>query len=68
MFAADKYVFGVTGPWEGFRRSNNFSDSDWFYDDTNKGGTDPDGAATGNGRVPASLTWLQGWVPSNVGP
>jgi hypothetical protein len=68
MFAADPYVFGVTGPWAGFRRSNGFSDSSWFYDDTNRGGTDPDGAATRNGLVPASLPWLQGWVPSNVGP
>ena len=67
MFAADKYVFGTTGPWAGFRRLNGFSDSNWFYDDTNNGGTNPDGTATNKGRVSASLTWLQGWVASNVG-
>jgi hypothetical protein len=67
MFAADPYVFGVTGPWAGFRRSAAFSDESWFYDSTNRGGTDPDGAATSNDHFPASLTWLQGWVASNVG-
>ena len=66
MFAANQYVFGVTGPWEGFRRSNLFDANNWFHDDTNNGGLDPDGAVTSNGRVSASLTWLQDWVARNV--
>ena len=65
MFANDAYTFGVTGPWESQRRSFKFG-SDWFYDDTNNGGTDPDCAPSSNGHVTATLTWLQGWVPANV--
>jgi hypothetical protein len=68
MFASNQYVFGLTGPWEGYRRSQALNNSNWFYDDTNRGGTDPDWAATSNGHVTATLTWLQGWVPSNVTP
>jgi hypothetical protein len=66
MFATNQYVFGVTGPWEAFRRSDQFNPGSWFYDDTTNGGTDPDDAATSNGHVTATLTWLQGWVPGNI--
>jgi hypothetical protein len=74
MFANNQYIFGVTGPWNGFRRSDSFSPTsgvagvDWLYDDTNNGGTDPDGVATFNGHVTPTLAWLQGWVPGNVHP
>ena len=70
-FINSPYVFGVTGPWgnsSGVRRSGAFNSGDWFFDDTNNGGTDPSGAPTFNGHVDATLTWLQGWVPSNVHP
>ena len=66
LFASNRYVFGVTGPWKGFRRSNGFSAVDWFYDDTDKGGEDPDGVATSNGHVTPTLTWLQGYIPTIV--
>jgi hypothetical protein len=66
MFAANPYVFGVTGPWNSFKRSGGFSKSDWLYDDTSNGGTDPDGQPTFNGHVTETLQWLQSWEPQNV--
>jgi hypothetical protein len=68
IFANSPYVFGVSGPWgsSGVRRSSAFNAGDWFVDDTNNGGTDPDGAPSFNGHVSATLTWLQTWVLGNI--
>jgi hypothetical protein len=68
MFANNQYVFGVTGPWFGYRRSEAFTGWDWLYDDTNNGGGDPDCNSTSNGHVTPTLTWLQPWAAANVHP
>lgn len=71
MFANDPYIFGVTGPWSSFRKSNAFSPKagvapvDWLYNDLHDGTVSPDGTTA---DITPALTWLQGWVPSNVHP
>ena len=69
MFVNDPYVFGVTGPWgvSGIRSSQCFSGSNWFYNDGNvQYGPDCSNPALNSST--SSLSWLQGWVNSNVHP
>lgn len=65
MFAADPYMYGVTGPWGGIRKSSAWDADNWLWDDGNDGITTPDGT---NAPITPTLQWLQQWVPENVGP
>jgi hypothetical protein len=70
MFAADPYVFGVTGPWEGFRLSNGFSGANWFYNDQPSNPNDaqpyPENPDCTNDFITPTLSWLQKYVPTIV--
>lgn len=70
MFAADQYVFGVTGPWEGFRLSNGFSGANWFYNDQPNNPNDaqpyPESPDCTNDVITPTLSWLQKYVPTIV--
>jgi hypothetical protein len=77
MFASDPNVIGVSGPWQGFRSSEdwgcvqqNCCQPNAFYYDASS----HTGCVGGNGTAsPAMvdgpvLKWLQGWTPTGISP